>query len=77
MIEVRVTEAVASLIDRLTIDEGYHAEMAYLCQAFAEVAKQASSCEHLDDDSLIPFEVLARYRDLLNELARSEQAKAG
>ena len=75
MKEVRVTEKVASLIDRLKVDEGYNAEMAYLCQAFAEVAKHVSQSEHCDDDSFIPMEVLARYRDLLNELSHSEQAE--
>lgn len=74
MNEVKVTKAVARLIERLKVDAGYHAEMAYLCQAFAEVAKMASQSERYDEDSFIPMEVLAKYRDLLNELSRSELA---
>ena len=72
MKEVRVTEPVAKLIDKLRNDEGYNAEMAYLCQAFGVVAKLASLCEQCDDKTIIPMAVLARYCDLLNSLAQSD-----
>lgn len=72
MKEVRVTEPVASLIDKLRDDEGYNAEMAYLCQAFAGVANLASLSEQCDDDTIIPLAVLARYCDLLKNLAQSD-----
>ena len=72
MKKVIITERVASLIERLKVDEGYNAEMAYLCQAFAEVGKHITRSEEIDDDLFIPMEVLARYRDLLNELSHSE-----
>lgn len=74
MIEAKVTDTVARLINRLKDDKGYEAEMAFLCQAFAEVAKLASSSERYDEDSFTPMAVLARYRDLLDELAQSELA---
>ena len=74
MKEAKVSDAVARLIDKLNSDEGYQAEMAYLCQAFAEVAKLTSQSEQYGEESFIPMEILAKYRDLLNELSRSELA---
>lgn len=72
MKEVKLTDTVVSLIDRLKTDEGYNAEMCYLCQAFAEVSKQMTAAEEYGEDSFIPLEVLSRYRDLLNELSHSD-----
>ena len=74
MKEVKVTDMVASLIDRLKTDEGYQAEMAYLCQAFAEVAELTNQSERYDEDSFTPMLILARLRNLLDELSRSEPA---
>ena len=74
MKEVKVSDAIARLIDKLNSDEDYQAEMAYLCQAFAEVAKLTSQSERYGEDSFMPMEVLAKYRDLLDELSRSELA---
>lgn len=69
---MRVTEPVARLIDKLRNDEGYNAEMAYLCQAFSVVAILADRSELFDDETIIPMAVLARYYDLLNSLAQSD-----
>jgi hypothetical protein len=71
---IAVTDEVFKLIDKIQSDEGFNEKMEEVCAGFSSATRHLQAAEDYCDEGIMPLVVLAEYKELLEQLAKSREA---
>ena len=74
MKKVTVTDQVADLISKVQTDSGLLEQKAFICDAITDSVKQMSQSENYSENDFMPLQALNNYKELMEELAKSEDS---
>lgn len=74
MKKVMVTDQVADLISKVQTDSGLLEQKAFICDAITVSVKQMSQSENYSENDFMPLQALNNYKELMEELAKSEDS---
>ena len=74
MKKVVVTDQVAELISKVQTDSGLLEQKAFICDAITASVKQISQSENYSEDDFMPLLALNNYKELVEELGKSEDS---
>lgn len=74
MKKVVVTDQVAELISKVQTDSGLLEQKAFICDAITASVKQISQSENYSENDFMPLLALNNYKELVEELGKSEDA---
>lgn len=74
MKKVIVTEKVADLITRCQSDTGLNEQKAFLCDAMTAAIRNMAQSENYSERDFMPLLALNNYKELVEELGKSEDS---
>lgn len=74
MKKVMVTDQVADLISKVQNDSGLLEQKAFICDAITASVKHMSQSENYSENDFMPLLALNNYKELVEELAKSEES---
>jgi len=74
MKKVTVSTKIADMITRCQSESGLNEQKAFLCDAMTAAIRHISQSENYSEDDFMPLQAISDYKDLIEELGKSEES---